>query len=639
MNVMSSRRWSALLTALAVTAAASVFAGTQNPRALPSRDPGAKPVLTGTAIISGTVTVAGSGVPARRARVTLSGVEAAPNRNLVSDEYGRFVFAALPPGRYVLRATRPGYIAGTYGQSRPGGSGTPIQLADGEKFDARLQMTRGGVLTGTVLDEAGEAIPGTPVRALRYVMQNGHRTLQQAGAGSTDDRGIYRIYGLQPGSYVVAAMPRNTNEGPSLAALRSEMEALRERAGTLARTGEAPSGAVANRLAAVRAAIADVPESPSTGYAPVYYPGTTMLPQAGATTIAPGEERAGLDFQLQRVPVARVEGFVVNSTGQPVQNIQVALHDANHSVPGVGNNSARADSEGRFRFSNVAPGQYRLTAHAVVSGRGGRQSMNFDITADKIRELAAAPHARPQPNDQIRLWSAADISVDGRDLTNVALSLQLGVSLSGRVVFQGASLPPPSDPTRLRVSVVPADIGPGREHGGPVNARADASGKFALVGIVPGIYRINAAGAPPGWVLESAAVDGQDALDFPFEVKPGQNLGTAVLTFTDQRAELTGALTDGQGRPAPGYTLILFPADQRYWVPQSRRIRTTRPATDGHFILATVPAGEYRLVPVVDIEPGAWFDPAVLQELDAAALRVSIAEGEKKVQNVRLAVQ
>jgi hypothetical protein len=120
-------------------------------------------------------------------------------------------------------------------------------------------------------------------------------------------------------------------------------------------------------------------------------------------------------------------------------------------------------------------------------------------------------------------------------------------------------------------------------------------------------------------------------------VKAGQNIGSATLTFTDQRAELSGALTDGTGRPAPGYTLILYPADPRYWQPQSRRIRTARPATDGRFRFGTVPPGDYKIAPVVDVEPGAWQDPAFLQELDATALRVSIAEGEKKVQNVRLA--
>jgi protocatechuate 3,4-dioxygenase beta subunit len=126
---------------------------------------------------------------------------------------GRFAFSALPEGRYNLSASKAGHINGSYGQRSPGRPGTPIQLADGQKLEVQLQITRGGVITGTVLDEHAEAIPGTPVRALRYVMQSGQRTLQSAGSGQTDDRGVYRIYGLQPGEYIVYATPRNTHRG------------------------------------------------------------------------------------------------------------------------------------------------------------------------------------------------------------------------------------------------------------------------------------------------------------------------------------------------------------------------------------------------------------------------------------------
>ena len=73
----------------------------------------------------------------------------------------------------------------------------------------------GSVITGTVVDEYGEATAGTQVRVMRYVMQGGRRTLQQAGTGSTDDRGIYRVYGLQPGDYIVSAVPRNAGPGVS----------------------------------------------------------------------------------------------------------------------------------------------------------------------------------------------------------------------------------------------------------------------------------------------------------------------------------------------------------------------------------------------------------------------------------------
>ena len=129
------------------------------------------------------------------------------------------------------------------------------------------------------------------------------------------------------------------------------------------------------RIEQMQAAAADAGEVQATGYAPIYYPGTVTVAQAGAVTLGPGEERAGLDFQLLRVPVARIEGVVVNGTGQAAPNIQVTLLEIGQGAPGIGNNSARVDSEGRFRFSNVAPGQYRIAARGGGGrGRGGQDN-------------------------------------------------------------------------------------------------------------------------------------------------------------------------------------------------------------------------------------------------------------------------
>ena len=80
----------------------------------------------------------------------------------------------------------------------------------------------------------------------------------------------------------------------------------------------------------------------------------------------------------------------------------------------------------------------------------------------------------------------------------------------------------------------------------------------------------------------------------------------------------------------------MYPSDSRYRTPQSRRIVRTRPATDGRFTFRNLPPGEYRLAPVLDPEPGSWFDPAFLQQLDGGAMRITIGEGEKKEQNLRV---
>src|SRR5688500_548893 len=121
----------------------------------------------GTASVSGTVVVAGTGQPARRARVTLNATEGGGSRTATTDEEGRYAFDQLAAGRYNVSASKSGHVGITYGQARPGRPGTPIQLTEGQKFAANLQLPRGSVITGTVVDEYGEATAGTQVRVLR----------------------------------------------------------------------------------------------------------------------------------------------------------------------------------------------------------------------------------------------------------------------------------------------------------------------------------------------------------------------------------------------------------------------------------------------------------------------------------------
>jgi protocatechuate 3,4-dioxygenase beta subunit len=586
------------------------------------------PAAVGTSEITGTVTLTGTGQPARRARVRLNGADVGGSSTTMTDELGRFSFKGLIAGKYTLNASKPGHVSGSYGQVAPGRPGTAIQLRDAEKFEAKLQIARGGVITGTVVDEHGEAIPGTQVRVLRYAIQAGQRTLQQSGSASTDDRGIYRIFGLQPGEYVLAATPRNA-DGPMALAVRAraELEQLRERMGRGGGRGEQAEQVLRLRQSLLESQIPDEEEE-ATGYAPVYYPGTTAPAQATSILLAVSEERSGIDMQLQRVPVATVEGVVVNPTAQPVQNIQVVLSNTAQRVPGSGTISARADNEGRFRLANVAPGQYTLMARGVVAA--AREANARGQAPGRGR----AGGRGPQSTD--RLWAAADITVDGRNMSNIALTLQAGLTISGRIVFNATTNTAPTDLSRLRVNAVPADPGVGRELLSPAQGSVDAGGRFTIPGVIPGRYRINASGAGSGWHMESSVLDGLDTLDFPADVKPGQTLTSALITFIDRQSTLTGTVVNQRGQPAPGYTVILYASDQRYWGPLSRRIRTARPATDGVFTFTNLPPGDYRIVPVVDAEPGSWFDPGFLQQIDPAADRVQIAEGERKVVSLRV---
>lgn len=586
--------------------------------------PGAQAAPAGTGSIGGTVTMASTGQPARKVRVSLSGAEIRGSRAATTDDQGRFLFTALPPGRYGLSASRPGHMTVSYGQRLPGRPGTQIQLSDGQKFEAHLQIPKNSVITGTVFDENGEPAPQIPVRAMRIQVQNGERTSIGSNVASTDDRGIYRIFGLQPGDYVVCATPRNQGMN-QIDGSRIELQALQAALQGMAARDDPQARGIRERIASLRGARTEPPDDgvPS-GYAPVCYPGTIGMSSASPIALAVAEERPAVDFQLQLAPMARVEGTVLNPTGSPLRDIQVRLTDLTQMSDGLGSTTARADSEGRFRLPSVAPGQYRLTARATFAAPRPEGAPAAPVAGRGRGRGEALGRA-----DAVTLWAAADIVVDGRNVSNVMLSLQPGITVSGQLRFEG-SAQPPQDLARMRVTMTPYGANP---PGGAANGRVDAAGRFTIASVVPGRYRMTASGAN-GWFVESAAIGGQDALDIPIEIKGNQNLGSVTITFTDRQTELSGTMIDSRSQPATDYTLVVFPSDPRYWMRNARRIQTARPATDGRFTFRNLPAGEYLLAPVLDLEPGTAYDAMFLQQLEVNGIRLTLQPGEKKIQDL-----
>ena len=136
--------------------------------------------------------------------------------------------------------------------------------------------------------------------------------------------------------------------------------------------------------------------------------------------------------------------------------------------------------------------------------------------------------------------------------------------------------------------------------------------------------------------MRSALDRRRDALDAPIDIQPNQTQTTAEIAFSDHVSQLSGHLQNALGGAAPDYSIVVFPADQALWTAHSRRIQSVRPAVDGGFAFVNLPPGEYRLVAVDDIEPGQWDDPSILQQLVPSSMTLSIADGQAKIQDVKV---
>ena len=142
-------------------------------------------------------------------------------------------------------------------------------------------------------------------------------------------------------------------------------------------------------------------------------------------------------------------------------------------------------------------------------------------------------------------------------------------------------------------------------------------------------------GAGEKWIIKSSVANGRDAFETPLRVTPNEPVDWTV-TFTDKPTTLTGVLQDGSGRGAPAYFILVFSADRQHWTPGSRRVRMTRPATDGAFIAKGLPPGEYFVAALTDLEPGEWNDPALLEQLVGSAVKVQLRDGQTTTQNFRI---
>jgi hypothetical protein len=516
--------------------------------------------------------------PVRFCMVTLSGGVGFSQRAAYTGPDGRFEFAGVPTGqRLELKASKGGWLPTFYGALAPGEKGKAIVLGGGQRLDVTLRLFKGAVITGIVRDADGHHVPDSLVSVRTS-------NAEQGAVSLTDDRGVYRMFGLHPGAYYVSVTV------PAAGAGLITIPTARDHSSSVERP-TLSQGAL------------------SHSYAPVFYPGTSNPSEALPVQVSVGEEIGGIDLTVRVVRTVTVEGSVENASS----NVEVQLLLDGPPIP-IERTTAPFETatgvRGSFRFLNVPPGRYWIVAR--------------EWKARNWLETTGLGVARLEVTDQ--------------DIAGVRIGLQLPAKVTGKVTFDGAILAVPKPTSISLVLTETAQLGTSvlravmdqftRSLRTPL--RADNSFEFS--GVFPGTYSLGLE-APSPWALRSATVAGKDLLDAGLLVDDTSVHGVQVV-LEDTESSVHGAVQDALGKPVSDMYVVVFAADPSLWGSE-RRICLQQVATDGTYDCRGLPAGKYLAAAIPPTER-RHLSSSRLSELVAFSVPVGVVSGRATTLNVRL---
>jgi len=298
------------------------------------------PLKEPASIISGKVTIKGKAAPGivilLRSFVRNS-TGPVSNYRGTTDLNGEYRIANVPAGSYNIAPIAPALV-----DANGSGPVRTLLVNKGETVEhIDFALIRGGAITGKVVDAEGRPVVEQEVRL--FAVPDNNQPYPFKGA-ATDDRGIYRIYGLKAGSYKVA-------------------------------TGQSNRGSFANR---------------SNVYKEIYYPSVSEADQATVVEVSEGGETANIDITLGPiVPTYTASGRIVDGeTGQPLAGVAYGVkHFISASSTVSISTGAVSNSRGEFKLENLAPGKYAVQIRPGPAAKWRADDALFEIVDENVSGL------------------------------------------------------------------------------------------------------------------------------------------------------------------------------------------------------------------------------------------------------------
>ena len=476
-----------------------------------------------------------SGQPIPNAAVFLrkAGAAAGPSRSIGTDENGRFRADDLVSGSYSVSAFVPGYVP----------AAEKVETEFYRPGDVvNLSMMKGGVITGTVTNSSGEPVVGVTVSTTR--LRDGEnrpiRGASQSNSRPTDDRGVYRLYGLLPGSYLVLA-----------------------------------SGGQASFQ--------------STGFesdVPTYYPSTTR-DAAGEVVVRAGQEISGIDIRYRgdkgHIVSGTLTGALVESGSAP--QIVAPMFLAHRSTGAIESRAFVQFRLGRgFAFYGVPDGEYDVVVQMNMTTENSMASTprqvvvkGSDVTGLEIALVTLGSISGRVVLERFPSERPADCKAK-----RIASLDELVLMTSRDAKAQSKDQPMFGfDATNT--------------------ASPDEKGEFKIHGVSAGRYRIELTLPSDDWFMRAlnrttAASKQSDVVGAGIAITQGQRVTDLMVMLSEGAASMRGkvvAATEGARLPGP-IQVHLVPAE-----PESAddviRYVETRADQEGAFSLSNLAPGRYYI--------------------------------------------
>ncbi|MEK6301872.1 MAG: carboxypeptidase-like regulatory domain-containing protein [Acidobacteriota bacterium] len=478
-----------------------------------------------TCSVTGTVTK--SGKPARGVKVVAVRNSAyEPLAVDLTDADGHYHLKGIPPGPCEITLDAPASAIKNQNES--------LMLDEGENIEGiDLEIRPGGVITGRVTEANGRPMIDVTVG------------LPPSWKAKTDDRGMYRAYGLPPGRYKVS-VARNPMDGSQV----------------------------------------DFPKT--------YYPSVTNESKAETVEVATGAEVTNIDIKVKRpskdiTKTYAVTGRIVNAeTGSPLPKVDLICQEK----PNLEDNQdvdfaelfscvAESDSKGEFRMDGLPPGKYKIEAYTKSDSPWYGKELAFEISNADIKGLEIRVHRAGSIGGVVVLEGA-------NDPATIARLSPLRISASPADAFTETS----NKDGSFRLTGVKPGSHSIRIHS------VSTSEDLEIIGIERDGVRLDKV---------EEIVEGIEVRDREIEVGPGENVSGVRVVVAWYQGVVRGQIKIEGGTLPKGARLNLWaiPANKLKqdgsW-PYNRtlaflsQMRTGSMDARGRFVIERLPPGEYGII-------------------------------------------